>query len=178
MSTENPYTPPSAEIANNAPGELASRWKRLFGSIIDGLLIGAVTLPLLFVTGYVDRISTGTQSIGEIILLGLAGIVVFFLINGYLLKNRGQTVGKMLMSTQIVSYENEGLLSLGKLIGLRYLPLWLVGQIPVIGQVVSIVNALFIFGSEKRCVHDHIAGTKVINFRTAPVPATAGIEFQ
>lgn len=172
MSNENPYVPPSAEITGDGPGDLASRWKRFFGVLIDGLVIMAVTFPLLYVTGYLERAGSGAQSLGEIIFMGLLGLAVFFAVNGYLLKNKGQTVGKLLMGTQIVSIEDGSLLPFGKLIGLRYVPLWLIGQVPGIGQLAGLVNALFIFRADKRCVHDLIAGTKVINYRGAVVSET------
>lgn len=35
--------------------------------------------------------------------------------------------------------------------------------IPVIGQYISILNYLFVFRKNRRCLHDLIAGTQVIN---------------
>jgi hypothetical protein len=40
-------------------------------------------------------------------------------------------------------------------------------QIPMIGAVVALANILFIFGKEQRCLHDRLAGTKVINISQA-----------
>ena len=51
------------------------------------------------------------------------------------------------------------------MIGLRYLPTAVVTQIPLIGSILGITDILFIFGQERRCVHDLIAGTKVIDYR-------------
>ncbi|MFK8028666.1 MAG: RDD family protein [Gammaproteobacteria bacterium] len=167
MSTENPYSPPSAELADSAPGELASRWRRFFGSLIDGLLIGVITIPLVLMTGYFERASTASQTLLETALMGIAGLAIFLALNGYLLSTKGQTIGKLLVRTQIVSFDDGRLLPLAKLIGLRYVPLWVVGQVPVVGQIASLVDALFIFRSDKRCVHDLIANTKVVNYRPA-----------
>jgi uncharacterized RDD family membrane protein YckC len=36
------------------------------------------------------------------------------------------------------------------------------GQIPVVGQIFSFINILFIFTKEKRCIHDLVAKTKVV----------------
>ena len=168
MSTENPYNPPSAEIAdNNTSSNLASRWRRLGGALIDGLIIALITLPIMYLTGYIERATSGTTSTGEVVLMGLLGMVVFFVLNSYLLINKGQTIGKLALDTQIVSVENENLLPFGKLIGLRYVPLWVVSQVPFVGAIVGLANALFIFRSDKRCLHDLLAGTKVINYRAA-----------
>ena len=44
----------------------------------------------------------------------------------------------------------------------RMLPMQLIGLIPSFGQFISgIVNPLFIFGKERRCLHDYLAKTKV-----------------
>ena len=48
------------------------------------------------------------------------------------------------------------------LIGLRYLPFWVVGQVWVIGPILSLANPLFIFREDRRCLHDLLAGTKVV----------------
>ncbi len=121
----------------------------------------------MYLTGYIERATSGTTSTGEVVLMGLLGMVVFFVLNSYLLINKGQTIGKLALDTQIVSVENENLLPFGKLIGLRYVPLWVVSQVPFVGAIVGLANALFIFRSDKRCLHDLLAGTKVINYRAA-----------
>jgi hypothetical protein len=43
----------------------------------------------------------------------------------------------------------------------RYLPVQVVGSIPVLGMFASLVDVLFIFRDDRRCVHDLIAGTQV-----------------
>jgi uncharacterized RDD family membrane protein YckC len=39
----------------------------------------------------------------------------------------------------------------------------LTSQIPFIGQFLSMINILMIFGKKKRCAHDYFAGTMVVN---------------
>ncbi|TCV15783.1 RDD family protein [Vibrio crassostreae] len=57
----------------------------------------------------------------------------------------------------------------GKQLGLfnimikRILPMNIFVYIPVIGQYISILNYLFVFRKNRRCLHDLIAGTQVIN---------------
>jgi len=58
----------------------------------------------------------------------------------------------------------DGLLGLGLIIPL-FLREWVIagiGFIPGIGTIVSLVDVLMIFGQDQRCLHDRIAGTKVI----------------
>ena len=104
----------------------------------------------------------------------LAGGTASLLVAGlqiFLLARDGQTVGKRLMGIRIASYasdQNPGFL---RIVGLRmFLPAVII-SIPCVGFLFSLLNILFIFGSEKRCLHDLIAGTKVIR---GPYPTYAG----
>jgi uncharacterized RDD family membrane protein YckC len=36
------------------------------------------------------------------------------------------------------------------------------GFIPFIGKVIGLVDAVMIFGDQRRCLHDQLAGTKVV----------------
>ena len=39
-------------------------------------------------------------------------------------------------------------------------------------NLVSLVDALFIFGKQRRCLHDYIAGSKVVRvIQPPPIPA-------
>jgi uncharacterized RDD family membrane protein YckC len=53
--------------------------------------------------------------------------------------------------------------SLGRIFWLRNFVNGIPGAIPVIGYVYFLVDSLFIFGARRRCIHDLIAGTIVIN---------------
>lgn len=108
----------------------------------------------------------GEQGIADNLLLVFVAFVAFLIMNGYLLAKRGQTIGKLLVRTRIVSVDDEEILPFVKVVGLRYLPLWVASQVPLVGPFVGLVDALFVFRSDKRCVHDLIAGTKVINVTT------------
>ena len=144
--------------------ELASRWKRLGGALLDSLIAIAVTLPVMMVAGVFEQITQGQQrTIGQRVFFLFFGLAVFLVINGYLLAKRGQTVGKKLVGTRIVTNTVGQILSLGKVFGLRYLPLSVIAQIPIVGSLFCLADILFIFRKDKRCIHDLIAGTKVVN---------------
>lgn len=164
MSEQNPYEAPSAELTATDEGGpvLAGRGIRLGAAIIDGLISIAVTVPLMMVTGYWQQAMSGTQSFGASVVLGVMGFAVFLLIHGYFLATTGQTIGKKILGTQIVSIEDGSILPLPKLILWRYLPVGLVANVPFIGGIASIANVLFIFRDDRRCIHDLIAGTHVI----------------
>jgi uncharacterized RDD family membrane protein YckC len=94
------------------------------------------------------------------------GVAAYLLFHGYLLHKGGQTIGKRLVGTRIVSVEDNRILPLWKVFTLRYLSISVVAQIPGIGPALSLVDSLFVFRGDKRCVHDLIAGTKVIDARS------------
>ena len=87
---------------------------------------------------------------------------MFLILNGYLLFKRGQTIGKVVVKTRIVDL-NGNIPSFGKLIVLRYLIFALVSSlIPIIGPFVGL-EVFLIFFKERRCLHDYIAGTRVVD---------------
>jgi uncharacterized RDD family membrane protein YckC len=94
-------------------------------------------------------------------------------LNGYLLFKRGQTIGKVAVKTRIVDLSGN-IPHFGKLLVLRYLVPALVAQIPIVGSLTILVDILFIFGKEHRCLHDYLAGTRVIDAeKTADKPIQA-----
>lgn len=158
------YTAPQSELvdSSNDIGSLASRWSRLWASMIDGLIISVITLPVMYFTGGFEGISEGIQpSVGYSLLLGLLGLFVFFVVNGKLLIKNGQTIGKKIVGIKIVDLDGNIPLVKQHLIK-RYAVYFIPGQIPVVGQFFSLINILFIFGKQKRCVHDLVAGTRVV----------------
>lgn len=161
----NIYKAPESQLttASENHTELASRVRRLVAAFIDGLTIGLVTLPLMYFTGGFAGISTGEQpsflySLG----IGLIGIVIYFAINWNFLSSAGQTIGKKVMSIKVVTLDDQ-LPTMSNHFLKRYAVYFLPGQIPVAGQGFSIVNILFIFGPQRRCIHDFFAGTKVVS---------------
>jgi uncharacterized RDD family membrane protein YckC len=166
----NPYQSPltsSFEPLSRDDGSprLASRMNRLGAAIIDGIIGISVTVPVMFLTGYFQRAMQNQVSWLETTSLTIYGLVIFFIVHGYLLATRGQTVGKMLAKIKIVDYHTDRILPFAKLVGFRYIPVWIVSMIPLV-SLLGLVNVLFIFGEQRRCVHDYIAGTKVVDVAT------------
>ncbi len=177
--SQNPYAPPKSEssyipYATKGELELASLWLRFVGAFLDGfimlLLIFPISIGLAFalsLTGINPDEFQFTEP-NEILLtvlltvLDLAlGLGVFFGLNGYLLATRGQTIGKYLLGTQIQT-ENGQLVPFVPLIWKRYIIVWVVSQIPYFGIIASFGNVLLIFRANRKCLHDEIAGTKVV----------------
>ena len=148
---------------NEAATTLASRWKRFGGGLIDGVVSMAIMVPIMLTTDVPQQPFRGQpMTFGEQATLFVVGWVVFLVLNGYLLYKRGQTIGKVAVKTKIIDL-NGNLPSFGKLIVLRYFILGLVVQIPIVGSLAGLVDGLLIFGKERRCLHDYMAGTRVIN---------------
>lgn len=170
MSEFNPYQPTAASgidpfEATAGTEVLAPRSERFVGALIDGLIQIALVVPLAFSAGLVIGAVFGDS--GPVLVLSqvlgaVIGAAVFLAINGYLLATQGKTVGKLVVKTKIVDRETGGLVPFAPLILKRYLWLWGVGLIPILNIFVPLVNALMIFRENHACLHDDIAGTKVI----------------
>jgi len=168
MSTVNPYQAPKAELQESedpAEAELATRSQRFGGSFVDGIISMVIAYPLMHAFGLMDYAKSGQPVPFALNLkVGLLAFVFFVLVHGYFLKKNGQTIGKKVAGTRIADL-NGDVPGFWTLVALRYMPIVLVTQIPAIGPLLAVVDVLFIFRSDRRCVHDLIAGTKVIRAR-------------
>lgn len=166
MSEIDPYLPPKSELSEEiAAGPLAGRFSRLGAVMIDGTIVGVLNVLVSQSLGLGMLAVPGPF---HATLLGaLIEAVIFLLINGYWLAKSGQSLGKKLLGIAIVRNEDETLLSLLKLYITRMLPLAVVSVIPMplLPVLVLLADSLSIFRGDRRCIHDLIAGTKVIKVR-------------
>lgn len=160
----NPYAPPSAHVedmATSGTGELAGRGARLGAAMIDVVILLVVFVVVAAVTPWSPFKSPASRMGMPHLIDSLVGMVIFALTQFYPLATRGQTIGKMLLGLRIVRTSGERA-SLGRLLGVRYGVGWLISIIPVIGQVYSFADSLFIFRESRKCLHDNIADTIVV----------------
>ena len=75
---------------------------------------------------------------------------------------RNYDVGKKILGVRIVRYDNARNPGFLRVVVLRYLILKPIWMIPILGQLFVLADALFIFGDNRRCIHDLVARTKVI----------------
>ena len=99
-------------------------------------------------------------------VIGVAALMVLMVLafmgyQWYLIATTGQTLAKRWLGIKIVRVDGTPLGFVNGVI-LRSWVLGLLGNIPIVGPLVSLVNPLMIFGEERRCLHDQIAGTRVI----------------
>ncbi len=164
MTSQNPYAAPRANIGD-APQEgpeLAGRGQRFGAAIIDGLLGLLWGVPIMIALGTYEYLKAGQAIPWGLTLAGAAiGFVVFVAVQGWFLKTNGQTIGKKIVGIRIADLENN-VPRFGKVLGLRYLPVSAVTVVPLVGQFLPLLDVLFIFRSDRRCLHDLIAGTRVV----------------
>ncbi|RYY76494.1 MAG: RDD family protein [Gammaproteobacteria bacterium] len=163
---------------NRAPVEnTASYDKRLAAFLLDSLMMGALLAVMFEILGWVPdetqavNMETAIKmmiakiealSSAQLWLVVLAPYGIFFMLHGYSLFLRGQTIGKRVMGIAIVTLDNQKPPFL-PLIFNRYLTQWILGMVPGLGPLLRVVDVLAIFRTDKRCVHDLIAKTKVID---------------
>jgi uncharacterized RDD family membrane protein YckC len=143
---------------------------------VDGILAGGVALGAQFATGMLSKLSAGIPvSTTDQLLQSLIGVGAFLLMHGYLLVKHGQTVGKWLVGTRIVDAKTRELLPFTRVYIIRYLwltplalivtfaPPGLAALMSGIGGFINLLDSLLIFGSQKCCLHDYLAGSIVVN---------------
>jgi uncharacterized RDD family membrane protein YckC len=180
MNAPNPYSPPRANVdlpePESAELEPADRGTRLGANLLDGLISGVPAIGVIWgvltLLGY-SLFSAGAGEPSELLLsilsFGVAG-GFYLAINGYLLARHGQSVGKRLCSLRILRQDGS-LPTLWESFGKRHLSILLLGQVPIAGNLVSLVDALFIFRGDRRCLHDLLAGTQVVKVPRRPAVA-------
>ena len=162
----SPYQPPKASIideANDEKIELAGRGTRLIAYLIDTLLYLIAIVPVIF---SIERNPDAEPTMAVTFMSVL--IITLTITNFVWLHRYGQTIGKRLSSIKIVrsDYSRAGLL---RIIFLRALPIGLLSNIPGVGGVIAILDPLLIFQDSRRCLHDYIAYTIVINVKDPSV---------
>ena len=185
--TENPYAPPTSDLVDatyvGTAVIAASRVKRLGAVLLDFTIFVVLQLStvllidLVYGTSVVQQawenasiqdfrwfkvnLLNGNSYIG----LGIDA-TVFLLINGYLLMKRGQSIGKYFFKIAIVNVETHKVQPIGRIVMLRYAPIYMLAVVMFfVYFLVFLVDALFVFRSNRRTLHDMMAGTTVIDLK-------------
>ncbi len=171
-ASANPYAAPQVDLTQTRSSEeLAGRDKRLLASILDLLVFSpAFIIAFLFgsTTASASRSGFDFYRSTTSDITGAAGVIAFMfvicliIVQLVFIARHGQTIGKRVLRIRVVRYSNGSICGLGRYFWLRTVVPMLIGSIPFVGNFFPIVDALFIFGAEKRCLHDLIADTKVV----------------
>jgi len=169
---QSPYKPPTAQMtevmSETDSGELAGRGTRLVAHLADGFIF---IIPFmffifaaLFMGIHIENLEESENGLmGGFLMLFLSLIIIaIFVVNLIWLHRNGQTIGKRIMSIKIVRTDGNrvGLL---RIIFMRFFPIALLSNIPLIGGLLALLDPLMIFQKSRQCLHDQIADTIVIN---------------
>jgi uncharacterized RDD family membrane protein YckC len=165
MAPRNPYAPPQSRVDDVADDsgvmELGGRGARLGASLIDGVLMLAIVMPVVFGFGLGSEEEGFGADLRNGFLGSALGFGVFLALNGYLMARYGQTVGKKLVGLRMVRADGTRA-SFGRLLGLRYGVGMAIGSLPIAGPIYALLDSLLIFRASHQCLHDNIADTIVI----------------
>lgn len=129
---------------------LAGRGARLLAAIVDG----AIFLGVVVVGAPLSAI--GPDFFIVLTVLAVIGLVIVQVV---LLTKDGQTLGKRALKIRIVKRDTGQNGGFVPNVLLRLVLNGIIGWIPLYG----LVDTLFIFREDRRCIHDMIAGTQVVN---------------
>ena len=186
FADQNRFAPPRAHVEDTLAGATqvvtATRGSRFLAFLVDAspaLVVGvlaALMLPGLF-AGKFDPAGSGMVAFGMLMLVfGLVSIgwVIWTIV---LLYKYGQTVGKKVMGIRVVRMDGSRV-SFARFFFLRWLGMAVLGgivggicgalHIKYVGNLVSLVDCLMIFGAAHRCLHDYIADTQVVTAESSP----------
>jgi uncharacterized RDD family membrane protein YckC len=138
----------------------ASKGNRLAARLIDLGLYVVLAFGIGFFQGFFGANPESFLS-GSFIWMAFLALTVY---QWYLLTAYGQTIGKQLMKIKIVKNDSKDNGGFVPNVLLREIVNGILSFIPLY----ALVDILFIFSAEERCIHDRIANTIVVSAE-APV---------
>lgn len=161
---DDPYRPPAAQLIPGFSADLgadnASRGQRFAGAIVDNLLQVAAMLP-----GIVALIALGEDGNEPLVAMGLmlVGALAISIYQWYLVATTGQSLAKRWLGMKVVKVDGSDVDFVSGVVMRSWVPGFITAVLNAITGFGGAIDALFIFGREHRCLHDYIAGTRVIN---------------
>lgn len=174
-SPDGPPVIAGAAAASVSGGELAGLGQRFLAALIDGALKMLCWLPTSIPFGRTisEQVGSGAFSFPDIMAAynrlwpkSIPFLVVLVVVQAALITMRGQSIGKLLLRIRIVRTRLNTQAGFLHAYLLRSAVPWLLSQIPILGGLFWLVDISFIFGEQRRCIHDLIADTKVVKVTT------------
>ena len=149
MSTEQAYTAPSTTSGPSGPR--AGFGRRLGATLVDGLLLGLVSIALAYALADNSGVYTAVST--------LVGVVYYVALEG---GARGQTLGKRALNIRVITLSDGRPIGYGRAL-VRY-----------IGRIFSTIPLLLgyfwmLWDSEKQTWHDKLASSIVVPTDAYPV---------
>jgi uncharacterized RDD family membrane protein YckC len=170
----NPYAAPAPNVGLAPVGSdfgsqvLAERGTRLGAALLDGLLAAVCWAPAVIygIIQSVEHVSRhrGAMPTDTLYLwtgLGMLLVLPLSIYQWYLITKTGQTLGKKWLKIRIVKLDGSPVDFVTGVVK-RVWVMGVIGMVPYLGGCVALVDYLMIFSQERRCLHDQIAGTKVV----------------
>ena len=175
---DHPVIEPPVDVGPETP-VLASRWLRLGAALLDEMIADFCALPGMILLGPsglmllfrltmqgrdalqdsdLERLAGMSSALGVLLL----GVLFCAAIQAWMLSARGQTVGKCLLEIRIVRVQDDANPGFVHAVLLRSIVPMIVRAIPMFGLGFWLVDVGCIFRTDKRCLHDLIAVTKVV----------------
>jgi len=177
---QNRFAPPRAEVEDSIETGTglveAGRGERFLATLIDGLVPTVVILAILAavaIPAYENYrqqqvpgiepppLGSGHHVTATWAWLGGFALLGYFIYSAVLVYLYGQTFGKRAMGIRVVRTDGARV-AFSRFIFLRWLPIAMIGSIPFVGWIASLLDPLLIFRESRRCLHDDIAGTRVV----------------
>lgn len=172
FGTPDELQPPPIPGSSVEQPVLAERATRLAAWFVDNIFGFMACLPgfLLLGVSVVQSIAMGNRDFDQIDparlgagALALAvGCLILIVVQVWLLTTRGQTLGKRILGIRIVRFADNTNPGFVGAVLLRAIVPGVIGIVPYLGFIFTIIDYCFIFRDDRRCIHDLIAGTKVV----------------
>jgi len=177
---QNRFAPPRADVEDSPDAEAgmvdAGRGERFLAALIDGLVPTIVVIAILLavaIPAYEDYqqqhvpgiepppLGSGHHVTATWAWLGGLALFGYFVYSAVLVYLYGQTFGKRAMGIRVVRPDGSRV-AFSRFIFLRWLPIAMIGSIPFVGWIASLLDPLLIFRESRLCLHDDIANTRVV----------------
>jgi uncharacterized RDD family membrane protein YckC len=168
----NPFAQPEVNSHPVSDAPLATLGQRFGAAMIDGAVRWASYAPGLALLSVAksDPVDETVQTVGLIMLA--AGFLAGAVVQWVLITTTSQSIGKRALNIHIRRRSGARVGFLHGVV-LRSWPVTAAGFVctaltfGLLGSLASLVDALPIFGAERRCMHDYLADT-VVNAGPAP----------
>ena len=160
-STAFELAPRVSALISEETAPLAHPVKRLGARLLDIVLMLVSFLPGLLLISTAETTAQGAEdlavALGVLLMLGGAlGMVAY---QALLLGREGQTVGKRALNLRVVDHNDGSNPGFARAVVVREMLTAILNLFPFFG----LADAAFILGAERRCIHDHLASTSVVD---------------